>query len=390
MLADLHAHYPMHVVADVTPRTALDSMRRVRGRPFAYDKTRALTLKIASRLLSDRTWWSGYRITVPYLREGDVTIAFSVLYRPFEEMDLSKRYDAPPNAGYFTHLLNDLRTVEDHVATAQDPTQIRVAHNRSELDASLAAGATVLVHCVEGGFHLGDTPRQVADNVAILAGRGVAYITVAHLFFRQVATNAPAIPFLPYRVYDLLFPQRGERALTERGEALVRAMVKHRVIVDLSHMRDDAIAATFALLDRIDQDRTLPVISSHAGYRFERNPYMHDDATIKRIAERDGVIGLIMAQHQLNQGVRRRRTKTLDESLQVICAHIDKIHEVTGSHRHVAIGSDLDGFIKPTMGGIEDARAMRPLKQALEDAYPQDARLITRENALRVLRKAWP
>ena len=30
-----------------------------------------------------------------------------------------------------------------------------------------------------------------------LAAHGVAYITVAHLFWRGVATNAPAIPFLP-------------------------------------------------------------------------------------------------------------------------------------------------------------------------------------------------
>ena len=49
------------------------------------------------------------------------------------------------------------------------------------------------LHCVEGGFHLGDSPEAVRSNVAELAGEGVAYVTLAHLFWRQIATNTPAI-----------------------------------------------------------------------------------------------------------------------------------------------------------------------------------------------------
>jgi hypothetical protein len=36
--------------------------------------------------------------------------------------------------------------------------------------------------------------------------RGVAYITLAHLFWRRVATNSIAVP-LPERLYRLVFPQ---------------------------------------------------------------------------------------------------------------------------------------------------------------------------------------
>ena len=50
--------------------------------------------------------------------------------------------------------------------------------------------------------------------MAELAARGVAYVTLAHLFFRQVATNAPAIPFIPDRIYRLLFPQSRDVGLT--------------------------------------------------------------------------------------------------------------------------------------------------------------------------------
>ena len=385
----MHAHYPMHVVGDVTPNSAVEQMRTVRGRRGLGDKLRAAVLGIASRLGSHRGWSTGYRVTVPFIREGGVGLVLSALYRPFEEMDLSRPYTAPPEPAYFAKLLQDLDDVQADV-DGQDRAVIRVARTRAELDGCIADGATALVHCVEGGFHLGDGEAEIERNVATLAGRGIAYITVAHLFFRQVAANAPAIPFLPDSAYDRLFPQQPGVALTGRGEALVRAMVRHGVTVDISHMRPDAVAETFRLLDELDPDATVPVISSHAGYRFGGQEYMHDEETVRQIQRRDGVIGLIMAQHQLNDGIRKSRTKRLAESLDVICRHVDEIARITGGHRHVAIGSDFDGFIKPTLGGIEDMRAMRRLEQELRAQYKGDAELILSGNALRVLRKAWP
>lgn len=388
MLADLHAHYPMHVVTDVEPNSAVKEMGKVLKQPSAYDKFRAFVLKLASRLGNNESFDSGYRISDALLRAGDVGVAFSVLYRPFEEMDLAKRYGAPPDADYFTDLMTDLEVVDAAVGD-KDQNLIRVVKSTAELDAAIAAGATALVHCVEGGFHLGNTDAEIERNVATLKARGVAYITVAHLFFRDVATNANALPFLSDGKYDWLFPQRPGVALTPRGEALVKAMVKHRVMVDLSHMREDAIRETLALLDDQDPGRTLPVISSHAGYRFDGMPYMHDAATIEAIAQRGGVIGLIMAQHQLEHGLPWRKTKTLEDTMKVVNEHIRKLREVTGSHKHVGIGSDLDGFIKPTMGGIRRIDDMRALQAELAKAYPADVDRITHGNALRVLRRTW-
>jgi microsomal dipeptidase-like Zn-dependent dipeptidase len=388
VIADLHAHYPMRVVGDVTPYSAVKQMRRVRGRRGLDNKARALILKIASRLLSDPDWWSGYRITVPYLRAGGVGLVLSALYRPFEEMDLSKHYEAPPASDYFAKLVEDLEAVE-HEVGHYDRNLIRVVHDLAELDACIGDGATALVHCVEGGFHLGDRSDEIERNVAALAGRGVAYITVAHLFFRQVATNAPAIPFIPDWLYNKVFPQAEGTGLTERGIAAVRAMVANRVLVDISHMRPDAVQETLDLLDELDPHGDVPVISSHAGYRFGPQTYMLDETMIARVKRRDGVIGLILAQHQINDGLRKKQTKTLAESLEVLCRHIDKIAELTGSHRHVALGTDLDGFIKPTTGGVETMADLKDLERELRNRYPQDADLLLWENSLRVLRKAW-
>ena len=108
----------------------------------------------------------------------------------------------------------------------------------------------MLVHCVEGGFHLGATAAEIEASVAQLAARGVTYVTLAHLFFRQVATNAPAIPFIPDWIYRLVFPQDRGVGLTALGEAAVRALLDQRVLIDLSHTSDATMEDTLELLDR--------------------------------------------------------------------------------------------------------------------------------------------
>jgi membrane dipeptidase len=42
-----------------------------------------------------------------------------------------------------------------------------------------------------------------------------------------------------------------------------------------------------------------------------------------------------------------------EDSVEVLCRHIKKICDITGSLDHVAIGSDLDGYIKPALPGLE-------------------------------------
>ena len=101
------------------------------------------------------------------------------------------------------------------------------------------------------------------------------------------------------------------------------------------------------------------------------------------------MIGLILAQHQLNDGVRKRETKTFEESFEVIARHVDRLREITGSHEHVAIGSDFDGFIKPTMGGLERSSDLARLPAALTARYgAADAERMLSGNVLRVLRTA--
>ena len=73
----------------------------------------------------------------------------------------------------------------------------------------------------------------------------------------------------------------------------------------------------------------------------------------------------------------------------MISRHVDRMREVTGVHHHVGFGTDFDGFIKPTMSGLERADDLARLPAALSRRYgPEDAEKILSGNVLRVLRAA--
>jgi microsomal dipeptidase-like Zn-dependent dipeptidase len=393
MITDLHCHYPMHLLAqDAPPSVTWDRLVRRGRRPRWLDRLRAAVLRIAARHLNYREASSSWRVTFDGLEQARTGVVLSVLYEPFAEIDLDELPGSDPESGYFTDLLEHLDRVEGELASI-DPGGSRhlVARSAGDLDAALASDRLAFVHCVEGGFHLGSTPEAISVNVAELARRGVAYVTLAHLFYRGIATNAPALPMLSDAMYRRIFRQPRNRGLTKLGEAAVRAMYTHRVLVDVSHMRADALIQTFALLDRLDREHgadptDFPVISSHAGYRFGTQAYMHDAATIKQIARRDGVIGVILARHQLQDGLDDG--EGIEHTVRTLKAHIDAIHDVTDSYAHIAIGSDLDGFIKPTMGGVEAAADLGRLQAPLRELYRSDADAILSDNGRRVVRHA--
>jgi microsomal dipeptidase-like Zn-dependent dipeptidase/predicted acylesterase/phospholipase RssA len=392
-LADLHSHYPMHVIAeDPQPTLAKAWRAAAHGR-----RIRTAIMWLANRLANYRSWDGGARVTLPSLEAGGAGLVLSVLYSPFSEIDLRRHYASPPDESYPDDLFKQITRVEEELG-ALDPPGQRHAFVRTadELDTAVAGGRMAFVHCVEGGFHLGATPDQVRATVARLAEHGVGYITLAHLFWRRVATNAPAIPFIPDVVYDAIFTQDDDEPLSALGVAAVEEMYARDVLIDVAHMRQDAIDATFAIVERLDEEtgaspRDHPIIASHVGVRKRENGQRYNLSrdTVERIAQRGGVVGLIMAQHQLNDHGRLRRTRTFAQSFEVIAEHLDRLHDWTGSHEHSGIGSDLDGFIKPTMGGIESAADLGRLRPALIERYGEAvAEQILWGNAHRVVRGA--
>lgn len=378
MIFDLHSHYPMHVLAG-DPAT-LDVMLSARDRSFG-DKIRALVLRIANGIANYPGSGAEPAVTPARLKLSNIRVACSVLYRPFDEMDLRERYGAPPRSDYFDKLLEQIAWVEEDVS--HHPADLAVAHNHAELHNALAQNKVALIHVVEGGFHLGDSESAIWTNVKALAERGVASITVAHLFWRKVATNAPAVPFLPDWLYNLLFPQPAS-GLDDLGRILIRAMVEHRILVDVTHMSGRSIDDTLTLLDEIDPGRTVPLIAGHSACKMNGPKYNISDAHIKGIAARRGVVGLIACEHWMAKGVKK--PKSFADTVDIVCRHIDRIHQAAGSHEVAAIGSDQDGFIKPTLPGLQTPEGYTDLEAALVTRYgAQTAEQICSRNALRVL-----
>ena len=386
MIADLHAHYAMHLVDEGASVWKL--LGPARGRGSLRDRARALLVGLASRFGNYRSLFSGPRVTLSSLREGDVRVVLSVLYSFFDELELDEPYPAQPKRAYRDTLIGQLELVEHDLAEKHGSTAV-VVRTPEQLARALEGDRVAFVHCVEGGFHLGSTPAEVDEAVRTLAERGVAYITLAHLVWRHVATNTNALPFLSERDYRRWFPQPENEGLSDLGRTAVRAMLSEGVLIDLSHMSGRSLSDTLDLLDEVDPGKTQPVIASHACFRFGSQEYGVDEPTLRRVAERGGVVGLILAQHQLRDGVSNTGGG-LDGSFEVICRHVDRISEITGSDEHAGIGSDFDGFIKPTMAGLESMSDLAKLEERLRGRYGEEkAALICSGNVLRVLEAGW-
>lgn len=409
MIVDLHAHYPMESLARfrrltllgvatltarrikhhrptfrsvVVPGDGYAARQRRRAPPFL----RWLFLWTLNALFNRRSPFSAGAVTIQSMRAGGVGVALSVLIEPLDEIE---GHGESPYPEYFHHILAQLQRVERDIPPAHREHAVFV-HNYDELEAARRAHRLALIHCIEGGFSLGSGgPNEIDCKVAELGCRGVAYITLAHLVYRGVATNNPAIPPISDSLYKRLFRQP-EEGLSELGRAAVSAMARHGILIDIAHMTERAVDETVAVLDKISPNERVPVLASHIACRFGAREYCLSEHVIKTVAQRDGVLGVIFCDHWMRDGLLPRRTRSIEESLKLIYDHICRIHAVTGSYRHVALGSDLDGFIKPALRGLEVMDHMTKLEAALRERYGTvEAERITSGNALRVLKAAW-
>ena len=381
MLIDLHAHYPMHLI----PNAGGGAHRRIHS--WAKQRWQARVIDLLSRLFNYQGPGDQPGVTVPLMREGRVGAILSVLYAPFDEIDFTEPYGAAPRDAYFQDLLAALQMVEEHAA--ERPDELAIAHSPEELESLLGGERIVLIHAVEGGFQLGAEPAEIARHIGDLADRGVVYVTLAHLFWRRVATNANALPFLPDAVYRFLFRQP-DVGLSALGRAAAEAMIEHGILIDITHMSARATDEIFDLLDQRDPAGRVPVIASHMACRFGGLEYALSDATISRVVRRGGLLGCILCEHFITSGLRGRKPRSASESVEAVCTHIDRVAELAGGFDNLAIGSDLDGYIKPALPGLEHMGLMGALQDGLAAHYGAEiAEKITNGNARRVLRTAW-
>ena len=124
MIADLHAHYAMHLVDEGASVWKL--LGPARGRGSLRDRARALLVGLASRFGNYRSLFSGPRVTLSSLREGDVRVVLSVLYSFFDELELDEPYPAQPKRAYRDSLIGQLELVEHDLAEKHGSTAVVV------------------------------------------------------------------------------------------------------------------------------------------------------------------------------------------------------------------------------------------------------------------------
>lgn len=193
----------------------------------------------------------------PRARRGGLDVAFMSIYT-------SANDDATGKAWQVAHTQID--AIEALVA--RHPDKFAALRSPRDVDRLRAGGRVLLALGMENGAPIGDDLSQLAAFHA----RGVRYITLAHSRSNRISDSS----------YD---PDKRWQGLSPFGEQVVAEMNRLGIMVDVSHLSDDAVRDAIAI-------SKVPVIASHSALRhftpgFERNL---SDALAMLIAKNGGVV----------------------------------------------------------------------------------------------------
>jgi membrane dipeptidase len=236
-------------------------------------------------------------------------------------------------------------------AERRHPERLAFARSGTEMREAIASGRFAALPCLEGAHGIEDR----LENVHTAYASGLRMIGLVH-FQRSAAA------------WPMTVPDFADRGLTPFGFELIAEMESLGMVVDLAHVNppgiDDALGAM-----------TRPFVVSHTACRgVHDDPRNLDDDTIRRIAERGGVIGLAVGRSLFGSSTLERYLDQLEHALRV------------GGEDAVAIGSDWDGAIVPA-AGMEDVRSLPHVTHELllRGWSQQVVRKVMGENILRVL-----
>lgn len=303
---------------------------------------------------------------------GRIAVIFATLFAEPEwsTFTLNKRCGyATPEQAYQVAL----RQWEYYQRLADEAEQIDLVRTQAELEAVLDTweeGVPMQQHRVglvllmEGADPILE-PRQVEEWVE----RGVRIIGPAWSETRYAGGTGRPGP------------------LTDLGRELLAAMADFNLVLDLTHTTEEGYLEA---LDRYPG----PIIASHSNptacWDNHRNL---TDLQIERLAERDGVIGVVFYSRFLDADWYRGAPKHVTPFGKLLAA-IDHICQVTGSARHVGLGSDVDGgFGAEAMPvGIDTVADFLQIGDGLRGMgyQEEDIAAILGQNFLRVLRQSLP
>jgi len=275
------------------------------------------------------------------------------------------------------------------------PDKFAIADSTADIKAQFKQGKISIAMGMENGSPIeGDI-----KNLKHFYERGVRYITLAHSQSNHISDSS----------YDI---RRKWKGLSPFGKELVKEMNNIGMLVDVSHISDDAFYQVMEI-------SKVPVIASHSSLRkytpgFERN--MNDEMLLA-LKKNGGVIQINFGSSfvtakagswydQLKSAKAEKKkdgtklSKDFDAayraknpfpfaSLEQVLDHIDHVVELIGID-YVGIGSDYDGVGDSLPTGLKDVSSYPNLVQGLMDRgySDKDIKKILSGNMLRVWQQA--
>jgi membrane dipeptidase len=265
------------------------------------------------------------RETPPNLQVGTATLGLPELLQANVRIVLASIWPVP--CGYPNLNVTPCYTTTDQ-AYAQARAQLAYYHslgkdhriqlitNREELSKVVNASdqRLGLVISLEGGDSI-PSPRYVQEWWA----SGVRIIGPAHRRTQYAGGTSQPGP------------------LTQEGRELLKEMDRSSMVLDLSHMDEEAF---FPALDAFRG----PVIASHSNCRvYVPTNRQLSDEMIRALVERGAVIGVVLYNPFLLADWKTNHRPKADVTLTTVVKHIRHICDVAGDAKHVGIGSDFDG-----------------------------------------------
>ena len=318
-------------------------------------------------------------------RKGGLNVPFFSIYLPASTQE----------DGTSHQMANELIDMVEDIVTLH-PEKFILINSVADLGSITKKNIVGIALGMENGAPIqGDLSR-----VQYYFDRGIRYITLTHSKTNHISDSS----------YDENIQWHG---LSEFGKSLIEEMNKVGIMVDISHVNDEAFYQAIELSQ-------VPVIASHSSLRyftpgFERNV---DDAMLSKLAEKGGVIQInfgssfISSRPQdylvsMNSYLESRLGQNLEEvseqdiretrsefiannpypyaSLDEVLDHFDRVVQLVGID-HVGIGSDYDGVGDTLPVGLKDVSTYPTLIQGLlERGYSRkDIQKILGGNLIRV------
>jgi len=236
-------------------------------------------------------------------------------------------------------------------------SRVRLARCAEDIERAHQEGGLAVCAGIEGAHVLDGSLSALEEALE----RGCLYLTLTHF-----SKNAAATPGLGRG--------RDQRSgLTGFGRALVRRLNELGILVDVAHVNGPGVLEACEV-------SAAPVLATHTCVRalFDTPRGLNDDA-IRSVAQTGGVMGVIFAPYFLSG--------RLWASVDILIDHIFYIAEVAG-WEHVALGTDLDGWIATIPYEMRDCRDLVVLVERMlaRGADELSIRGMLGENVLRVLR----